>query len=460
MAHHQQPTRDSVTTINDDGSRNFIYPSDTHGRFTIARSALAYLLLAAFFILPWVTINGHPSVLFDVVNRQFFLFGLGFTPQDLWLAFFLMTGVGFTLIMVTALLGRMWCGWTCPHTLALDHVFRRIERLIDGPALERKKLAAESPSTELVLRRLLKHGFYVLAAAAFTYGFFAYFFGPLELVAALNDPITNWGTSAAFLFLGGILYFDFSWFREQFCIILCPYGRIQSTLIDDHSLIIGYDEKRGEPRGKSTDPDAGDCVDCFRCVQVCPTGIDIRQGLQMECIGCANCVDACDETMTKLHRPTGLVRYTSLAALNGGKSRILRPRIILYGILFLIGVVATTYAFSTYQTASISLSRPPGPPYFVEDGEVRNQFFLRLTNKENVARKFTITVLGDGVKNALPQQEVVLEPWQEESLLLVLLAHEKDFRGPVKVLVSVHSDDGKTHLSREVVFLGPVGMVE
>ena len=293
-----QPNRDSVTTIESDGSRRFLFPSDTHGPFTTALKYAAYALIAFYLSLPWFNVGGFPAVFLDVAERRFHLFGLTFAAQDMWLLFFVITGLGFSLFVITALLGRVWCGWACPHTVFLDHVYRRIERWVEGDAVKRRALDAAPLSGKKIFQRTLKHTLYLLVSAVITHLFLAYYVSLAEVWDMMRSaPAEHWG---AFLFIAiatGVLYFNFAWFREQLCIVICPYGRIQSALIDDHSLVIGYDAKRGEPRGKAGTPDAGDCVACNRCVQVCPTGIDIRQGLQMECVGCTACIDACDDVM-------------------------------------------------------------------------------------------------------------------------------------------------------------------
>ncbi|MES2307644.1 MAG: cytochrome c oxidase accessory protein CcoG, partial [Verrucomicrobiota bacterium] len=309
----KKPSRESVTTINDDGSRRFVYPADVSGIFTLLRRIVGYSLIALYAALPWIPINGNPAVFLDLKENQFHLFGLTFVGQDIWLGFFVVSGVVFSLYYVTALLGRVWCGWACPQTVFLDHVVRRIERFVEGTAVERRTLASEPWNPRKIRLYAIKHILYFILAFVIAHVFLSYFISLPKLYRMmLVNPWENGTYFLQAMFVTGVLYFNFAWFREQFCIVLCPYGRFQSALIDDHSVIIGYDEKRGEPRGKVGTEGAGDCIDCLRCVQVCPTGIDIRQGLQIECIGCSNCVDACNEVMKKIDRPPGLIRYDSL----------------------------------------------------------------------------------------------------------------------------------------------------
>ena len=359
------PSLESAATINPDGSRRFIHPAATRGRFNTLRIVTGVLLLAVYAALPWIPINGHPAVFLDVANRRFHLLGLTLVTQDLWLGFFLITGAGFGLFYLTALLGRVWCGWACPQTVFLD-VSRRIERLIEGDAQKRRQLD-QSPWTGMkTIQRGFKQVVYVLFALILAHVFISYFLSLPQLWKMMrNSPSQHW---SAFLFvfaMAAALWFDFAWFREQFCIVLCPYGRLQSVLMDNHTITVGYDAGRGEPRGKKGTPGAGDCVDCIRCVQVCPTGIDIRQGSQIECIACAACIDACGEVMAKLQRPLGLIRYDSANGFSGGKTRFIRPRTIVYTILLAVGATAAAFSASTFRTATVSVLRMQGAPYYL-----------------------------------------------------------------------------------------------
>jgi|JI6StandDraft_1071083.scaffolds.fasta_scaffold02415_9 cytochrome c oxidase accessory protein FixG len=453
------PTLETLSTIQTDGSRKFVHPADVRGRFTRLKKAVAMLLLLIYVGLPWIPVNGYPAVFLDVQERRFHFMGLTLAMQDLWVGFFLITGLAFSLFYVTALFGRLWCGWTCPYTVFLEHVYRAIERLIDGDATARRRLEDAPWTGAKITRRVLKHGIFLLVSALIAHIFLSYFVSLKKLYEMMKGPPSEHLLAfGVMIFMTGSLYFAFSWFREQFCIILCPYGRLQSALTDDHSVVIGYDKARGEPRGK-VGSTTGSCIDCRRCVQVCPTGIDIRNGMQLECIGCAACVDACDDIMTKLKRPTGLVRYDSHVGLHGGKTKFIRPRIIFYTFLLLLGMGAFLFSATRISPLNASAVRMIGAPFYVADGVLRNQFLVRVINKYNSPSTYKLEMVGE-----LPPQLSVagfvetleLPPLGEEQKTLVLSLPEAAFTAPFKLQVKVTDViHGHSVTTRMMEFLGP-----
>ncbi len=455
MAERPQQT---IGTLNPDGSRAFVHPYDVKGRFNVIRRIIFALLIAVYALLPWIPVNGYPAVFLDIPGRRFHLFGQTFFSQDFWLVFFLITGLAFLLFYVTALFGRIWCGYACPQTVFLDGVYRRVERWIEGDAYRRKRLDSAPWNTEKILRRGTKHAIFVVLSLAISHLFIAYFVSIPELYRMMGEsPLENWTVFLWVFVLGGILYFNFASFREQLCIILCPYGRLQSALIDDDSVIIGYDKNRGEPRGKLNTAGAGDCVDCDRCVSVCPTGIDIREGLQMECIGCSACIDACDTVMRKINRPTGLIRYDSENGLAGKKTRLLRPRTVLYTLFLLIGAGIFIGALSQMSAFKANAIRMSGAPYYQQEEAIRNHFQVRVTNKRNESAAFTIRAEGTNTELSwhTPEQPLLLDPHQERVTPLFVHVSRSAYQGSFEMRIHIEEEDGPGQVTRTVTFLGP-----
>ncbi|CAN5433086.1 hypothetical protein BH23VER1_BH23VER1_03210 [soil metagenome] len=454
----KKPNLVSVTTINRDGSHFVLHPADVSGVFTRWRRLFGLFLLLVYIALPWIPVNGHPAVFFDLVERRFHFFGLTFLTPDLWIAFFLITGLGFGLFYVTALFGRLWCGWACPYTVFLEHVFRRIERWTDGDAPARRALDRAPWNGSKIARRLLKHGLYLLCSALIAHIFLSYFVSLERLYGYMRgSPLEHVQAFGVVLFLTAVLYFCFAWFREQFCIVMCPYGRIQSALTDDDTLVIGYDAARGEPRGKATDPTKGDCIACHRCVQVCPTGIDIRNGLQLECIGCSACIDACDNIMDKVGRPRGLIRYDSLRGLAGQATRWVRPRTVLYSALLALGMAVFGISLTTLHDVDLSITRMGDQAYYIDDGLVRNHYQVRASTKRNRPTTFSVDIVGlppafqtSGWNDPqpVPAQGEILKP-------LIISVPEADFTGDLTLTVRSRSQPGGTEITEDIQFVGP-----
>jgi cytochrome c oxidase accessory protein FixG len=459
MSVAKTPNLVSVTTINEDGSRYFLHPADVKGRWNVFRRVVGVLLIAIYVLLPWIPINGAPAVFLDVENRMFHLFGLTLVPQDLWVMFFAVSGLGFSLFFITSLLGRVWCGWACPYTVFLDHVYRRIERWIEGDAQARRKLDAAPWSAGKVMKRLFKHLLYVAIAALIAHVFLSYFVSLRRLYGFMHEgPLAHATAFGVVTFLTLVLWFCFGYFREQFCIIMCPYGRLQSALTDDETINVGYDAKRGEPRGAKGKA-KGDCVDCRRCVQVCPTGIDIRNGLQLECIGCTACIDACDDVMLRLERPKGLIRYDSLNGFAGKTRRILRPRIYAYCALALLGLCALTFVASKKaRPYTVTVSRSGGTGFQSDSTSVRNLYKIRFINKRNQTATVTIRLGAGspaGYQLSGSEQTFTVGALDEMTRTCVVVAAAGDYIGPSDVIIETHANPGDVTLRKTVRFLGP-----
>lgn len=443
-------------SLNRDGSRRFVHPADVKGRFTTRRYVTFAVLLVIYVALPFIEIGGHPAVFLDIPARRFYLFGTTWNAQDFWLVFFLVTGLGFALFFLTMLLGRVWCGYACPQTVFLEGIYRRIERWVEGPRNERLRRNRGPATWDKAWRKALKHALFVLVSLLLAHVFLSYFVSLPALLDMVQRPPRE--HPEAFAWMAGtglLLYGNFAWFREQLCLIVCPYGRLQSVLTDDDTVFIGYDRVRGEPRGKKSDPTAGDCVGCNRCVVVCPTGIDIREGLQLECIGCAACVDACDEIMGKVGRAPGLVRYASMNELDGRPRRVLRPRLGVYVFFGLVGLAAATFAFSKHAPYEANLLRLPGPPYVVDSGNVRNGFELHVVNKHEDDANFTVAFVGEGLDVVVATPTFTLPSMGETRVpVFVSMPADRATERPVTLRVEV---DGSPDEARELVgtFVAP-----
>ncbi len=453
------PIERVLSTLNKDGTRNWLRPKLARGRFLRRRRIVAYALIALFVALPLVRIGGRPALLIDLVARELVVFGGVFRPSDGLILMLLGLTIVLAVFVLTALFGRVWCGWGCPQTVYLEMVFRPIERWLEGTPAQAAKLPRLHP------RRLAKWAIYAALAFAIANVFLAYFVGVDRLrVWVLESPLDHLGgftvvASVAVLMLG-----NFGWFREQTCIVACPYGRLQSVLLDRQSLVVGYDARRGEPRGKPKKRlpvvgERGDCVDCGACVAVCPTGIDIRAGLQMECIGCAQCIDACDQVMDKLHRPRHLIGYTSNDELAGQPRRLLRTRMIIYPSLLLI--VGSLFVWSVVgrATAEVTALRNDGPSFMtLPDGRIASQVRLKIENATPEVRRYVVTLKGApdaDLKSALAVWEIKPHHTQQISLF-VETAAATFTRGERRVQLRVFDDQGFERIVN-VALLGPAG---
>ena len=453
------PNLERLYSINLDGSRNHLHPADVRGRFTRWRRATFILLLGIYLALPLVQVGGHPAVHLDIAARRFYLFGAVFNSQDTWMTLFVFAGVAFGLLFFTAWFGRVWCGWACPQTVFLEAIYRPIERLFEGPREKRIRLERAPWTLDKIARRAGKHLVYILLSLFIAHVTLSFFVSGHSLVQMMrHSPREH---LSAFLWMAAIaggFYFNFAWFREQLCIVICPYGRLQSALTDKDSLIIGYDTKRGEPRGKVGSPGKGDCVDCNRCVAVCPTGIDIRAGLQMECIACTRCIDACDEIMDRVHRPRGLIRYDSQNGLEGARKRTVRPRLFAYGALLATALVGLGVSAGTRQPFEANLIRMRGAPYVLDGETIRNSYELHVVNKNNVETRFHIAVQTPlRSQLVVPQNELQLGPLESARVPIFVTVERADFKLPFEVVVDVQETPGELHRQARARFLGPIG---
>ncbi|MCC5822437.1 MAG: cytochrome c oxidase accessory protein CcoG [Phycisphaerales bacterium] len=450
-----------LSTLNNDGSRRWLCPRPSDGRFVRQRRVVAWALIVLFTVLPHLRLNGRPLVLLDIINREFTLFGRVFLPTDTLLLALLLLIVFFTVFLVTALFGRVWCGWACPQTVYMEFVYRPIERLFEGTPGKRK------PRSMRGLRKFAKFAAFLLVSMFLAHTFLAYFVG--------TDNLRRWILGSphehpiAFLVMAGttgLMLFDFGYFREQVCIVMCPYARFQSALLDRDSLIVTYDRKRGEPRGKARKekpgadialPQLGDCVDCTLCVQTCPTGIDIREGLQLECIGCAQCIDACDAVMEKIGRPKGLIRYSSERAVEEGRRRLVRPRVVIYPLLLVVLLSAFVVVVRSKGSAEFVLLRERGLPFQVmASGEIANQMRIRLTNRTPADAAYTVELVDQpGLRLRADTNPFPAAAGEQVSPRMLILADPSYFDASPKTIRVRISDGAGFERERDFVIHGP-----
>jgi len=400
-----------LSTLNPDGSRRWIRPRLSRGRYYRWRLVTAWGLILVFVGLPFGRINGKPLLLLDVPGRMFVFFGKTFLPTDTFLLMLLLFGIFVGIFLITAVFGRLWCGWGCPQTVYMEFLFRPLERWIEGG----RKRQLELDHTGADGRRMLKYAVFFVLSAFFGNIFLAYFVGTHRLAAWItSSPAQHPAAFLVMLTVTLLMFADFTYFREQVCLVACPYGRLQSVLLDRNSLIVGYDAKRGEPRGKlrkGRGEEAGDCIDCLKCVTTCPTGIDIRDGLQMECIHCTQCIDACDQVMDKIRQPRGLIRYTSKAELETGRQRFLRPRLIAYAAILTAIFGILSYSLAAKRSADVTVLRGLGAPFTrLASGRISNQIRLKIVNRSGEDRSYAFALKDApaGVELIAPENPLVV----------------------------------------------------
>lgn len=459
-----QPEEHVLSTLEADGSRRWLHPRLSKGKHWHRRRAVAWGLIAFFTLLPWLRFQGMPVVQLDVINRKFILLGQTFLPTDTLPLAFVMVSLFLTIFFLTAVLGRVWCGWSCPQTVYMEFVFRPIERLCFG----RKGIGGKPVKGVAPWRRVAMYAVYLVICAHLANTFLAYFVGTDNLTKWIwtSSPAAHPAAFLVFFAVTGFMMFDFAFWREQLCIIGCPYGRFQSVMLDRKSLIISYDEERGEPRGKPRKakkgqdvalPVVGDCIDCDTCVQVCPTGIDIRKGLQMECVACAQCIDACNDIMDRLKRPRGLIRYSSQDAMAGKPVKHLRPRVVLYPLGVVILLTATALYLVNKPGADIEVLRTLGRPFAVTaDGTIDNPLRVKITNRTDAPRAYRFAmpeVQGAVIKTA--NDTITLTPGQTTTeAIQVLLPFEAFHAGRLQTTLEIIDDQDHT-FDQKIRLQGP-----
>lgn len=509
--------RDKIATVDDSGKRVWIYPQKPKGRFTNARTYVSWVLLAFLFGAPFIKVNGEQFLLFNILERKFVLFGLVFTTQDFHLLVLAMLTFIVFIILFTVVWGRLFCGWVCPQTIFMEMVFRKIEYAIEGDANAQRRLNKAPWTTKKIIKKVGKQAIFFAIAVLVANTFLAYIIGIEEVQRIATEPVSqNLQGFIAMILFSGAFYFVFSYLREQVCVTICPYGRLQGVMLDENSIVVAYDFERGEPRGKikksrkkkkAPQPDTsggaaaaanpvaqmqsdvsdaatvvaspdcdgpsrngngnpaetmksalGDCIDCGMCVRVCPTGIDIRDGTQLECVNCTACIDACDEIMDKVGRPRGLIRYDSYNGIKEGKKKLFTPRVIAYTAVLAVLILVNVVLLSMRTDVETLLLRTPGTLYQrVDDTYISNLYNYQVINKTKEELPVEFKLVGDipGRIRLVGKSPTASADAVAEGALFIDLDAEALEGRKTEVLVEVYSN-GELIDKVETNFLGPV----
>jgi cytochrome c oxidase accessory protein FixG len=455
--------RDRLYTIDESGKRLWVFAKKPKGLFTLWRNVTGIVLILFFIIAPFIKVNGEQFLLLDLLNRKFVLFGLQFWPQDFHLFFVAMIALIVFIILFTAIYGRIWCGWACPQTVFMEILFRRIEYWIEGDFNSQKELDAMPWNARKIFKKSLKQGIFYIISFMIGNLFLIYLIGSDEWIRLVTDsPSKHWiGLTIMFVF-SFVFFFIFSWFREQVCTIVCPYGRLQGVLLDRSSVVISYDYKRGEERGvmrRSENRAAlgkGDCIDCKQCLHVCPTGIDIRNGTQLECINCACCIDACNHMMKSVGFKPGLIRYASEKMISEGLPWKLTFRSAFYSFVLLLLLSAFTVFLIGRNPVEATVMRSPGTLYQdMGEGKIANLYDIKIINKTADDLPVRLQLMsGKGEIKLIGNDPVIKKQTVGEAVFFIILDRNLMTGGKMTVKLGVFSGN-KLLDQTEATFFGP-----
>jgi cytochrome c oxidase accessory protein FixG len=458
---NRESFRDSLGIVSTEGKRRWLYPQKPKGGFHRARVGVSVLLLAVLFGVPFVRVDGHPFFLFQVIDRRLILFGNAFGPHDFYLVALVVITLIVFLILFTVVFGRLFCGWICPQTVFMEMVFRKVDYWIEGDHRRQRRLDGMPWNREKLLRKGAKFAIYGVISFLIANALLAYVIGTEALGRLVTEPpARHLGAFGAVIGFSLPFYWIFIWFREQACILICPYGRLQGVLLDRTSVVIAYDHVRGEPRGKfrRNRPTAeGDCIDCHQCVDVCPTGIDIRNGTQLECVNCTACIDACDTVMDAVEKPRGLVRYASAESISGRRGFHWSGRVVGYTVVLLLLAAVLTYLLAVRTELDVTVLRTPGMFYQEQPGgRISNVYDLKIMNKTFGEVNVDVRLMHPAGEVQVIGELLRIGPQDiREGKLLVLLPAESLHVMSTPLSLGIYHD---TTLVQEVhtTFLGPV----
>jgi cytochrome c oxidase accessory protein FixG len=456
-----QSFRDSVATIDKKGKRNFLFPKKPKGKLYRLRTIASLAYLAVFFTLPFIKVVGQPMFLFNILERKFILFGRIFWPQD-----FFIFAIGFLasvvfVIVFTVVFGRIFCGWACPQTIFMEMVFRKVEFWLDGDSQKQRQLKAMPWNAYKIRKRATKMAVFYAISFVIANFFMSYIIGMDEVKKMVTEGIAaNSGTFVTLIGFTTVFFFVYYWFREQVCIVVCPYGRLQGVLLDKKSMVVGYDFVRGEPRGKFKkaviNSNQGDCIDCLACVRVCPTGIDIRNGTQLECVNCTACIDACNSIMDSINKPQGLIRVDSEENIEHAKKNKFNWRIAAYSTVLTLLVAFLAFLLASRNDVDATILRTPGQIFQTQtDGRISNLFSIKLTNKTR--KNIPVTLKLENVRgeiNIIGNNLTVPPESYFQSPFFVKLDKSQIQKRKTKLLIGVYEGNKKLETA-ETTFLGP-----
>lgn len=457
--------RDTIATIDKEGHRSWIYPKKPSGAFFKARTIVSIVLLVFLFTGPFLRINGEPLLLLNILKRKFVLFGQVFWPQDFYLFGIAMITMLVFVILFTVIYGRVFCGWICPQTIFMEMIFRKIEHLIEGDWIQQKSLDKAPWTASKISKKTLKHIIFYSISFIIANTFLAYIVGSEELIKIITDPVADHiGGLIAIMVFSAVFYFVFAKFREQVCIVVCPYGRLQGVLLDRNSIVVAYDHFRGELRSKFSKAEnraevgKGDCIDCHHCVDVCPTGIDIRNGTQLECVNCTACIDACNNIMHTVGLKPGLIRYASEAEIADKKPFQFTNRLKAYSAVLIILVVFMSTLLITRSDISATLLRTPGMLYQEQEGgKISNLYNFKIINKTNREIPLRMVPLDPGIEIKLVGSPTILidEQGVAEGALFIF-ANKSDLKKmKSKYTIGIYSGDELLYKAK-TTFIGPI----